>query len=332
VFALAQPPNVLSATHHAWRGVRPGEQPPQGGGPCYRDAALRARSGIGAWLVVSAIALTARNAKADDHRLDWDDAWPKFQASEYAYTAGIWTSYAILELAAPAIERPLWTSGLPGDVAVRGALVASTRAKREAAGDWSDALWIGGQVMVWIDSVAVPLFTDDWNFEVAAQLTLLNAEAMGPTALISRFLHRTAGRERPDKHGCRQDPKYGFSCGLPDASGFPSGHTSAGFVAAGLSCAHHQHLGLYGHPAADAGMCALMLTGSTTNGILRIVADRHWVSDVVAGALLGGALGYGLPTLLHYRYDGPLTRQGPAALALRETAVPRYPLRYTIAF
>lgn len=301
--------------------------------PCYPRAALQARIGIGAALVASAIALTASNARADEgHRLDWKDSWPKFQPSEYAYTIGIWSSYAVLEIAAPAIERPLWTRGLPGDVAVRGALVASTRAKRETAGDWSDWLWIGGQIMVWVDSVAVPLLTDEWNFEVAAQLTLLNAEAMAPTALISRFLHRTAGRERPDKHGCREDPNYGFSCGLPDASSFPSGHTSAGFVAAGLSCAHHQYVGLYGHPAADAGMCALMLVGSTTNGILRIVADRHWVSDVIVGAALGGALGYGLPTLLHYRYDGPLVSESSAASMLQERAVPRYPLRYSVPF
>ena len=31
--------------------------------------------------------------------------------------------------------------------------------------------------------------------------------------------------------------------------------------------------------------------------ILRVAADRHWVTDVFAGAVLGGGLGYAIPAL-----------------------------------
>ena len=289
---------------------------------CAAVAALAALSAITA----------ASPARADEHRLVWRDEWPKFQPSEYAYTSALWLSYLAVELWAPAIDEPRWQRPLPGDTITRNLLVASTRKGRESAGLWSDVLWIGTQVQVWLDSAAVPLFLDDLNVEVAAQITLMNAEAMGPTGLISRLMHRTIGRERPGKIGCRRDKHYERTCGLPDAASFPSGHTSASFVAAGLSCAHHQYLGLYGHPAADGAMCAAMLLASSGNGVLRLVADRHWLSDVIVGAAIGFGLGYGLPTLLHYGYEGPLTREAPGALTLVERAPARVPWRVSVPF
>jgi membrane-associated phospholipid phosphatase len=36
---------------------------------------------------------------------------------------------------------------------------------------------------------------------------------------------------------------------------------------------------------------------ATGTAILRIAADRHWATDVIAGAVLGGALGYAIPAL-----------------------------------
>ena len=34
-------------------------------------------------------------------------------------------------------------------------------------------------------------------------------------------------------------------------------------------------------------------------GLLRIAADKHWFSDVVAGLLVGGGIGIGVPLLFH---------------------------------
>jgi membrane-associated phospholipid phosphatase len=44
---------------------------------------------------------------------------------------------------------------------------------------------------------------------------------------------------------------------------------------------------------------------ATADGVLRIMGDRHYLSDVLAGGALGFAFGYGVPTLLHYSV--PLT-------------------------
>jgi membrane-associated phospholipid phosphatase len=43
------------------------------------------------------------------------------------------------------------------------------------------------------------------------------------------------------------------------------------------------------------------VTLSAATGVLRMIADRHYASDVIAGGLLGFGFGFGLPMLLHYQ-------------------------------
>jgi membrane-associated phospholipid phosphatase len=45
-----------------------------------------------------------------------------------------------------------------------------------------------------------------------------------------------------------------------------------------------------------------MIGVSATTGILRLVYDEHWASDVIAGWLVGTAAGYVLPSVLHYGF------------------------------
>lgn len=68
----------------------------------------------------------------------------------------------------------------------------------------------------------------------------------------------------------------------PDHSGFnsfPSGHTATAFAAAELLRQEYWHrspwIGITGYAAA------------TATGVLRVYNNRHWVSDVVAGAAIG---------------------------------------------
>lgn len=68
----------------------------------------------------------------------------------------------------------------------------------------------------------------------------------------------------------------------PDSSArnsFPSGHTAQAFVAATF---FHKEFGKK-YPWASAGMFTL----ATGIGVFRILNNRHWVSDVLAGAGLG---------------------------------------------
>ena len=48
---------------------------------------------------------------------------------------------------------------------------------------------------------------------------------------------------------------------------------------------------------AGAVACPAAAVAATFTAVLRIAADRHWATDVIAGAALGGALGYAVPAL-----------------------------------
>ena len=86
----------------------------------------------------------------------------------------------------------------------------------------------------------------------------------------------------------------------PTAS-FPSGHVAESFISAGLSCANHAYVPLYGGGFWDGFACARDVTLATADGVLRIMGDRHWATDVISGGGLGFAFGYAMPVLLHYR-------------------------------
>jgi membrane-associated phospholipid phosphatase len=107
-------------------------------------------------------------------------------------------------------------------------------------------------------------------------------------------------RERPFKTAyCSENPSDP-DCASGDSSSFLSGHASTAFTGAGLVCAHHGAMPLYGNKIADTGACATALAAATVTGGLRIVADKHYASDVIAGAALGLASGWLMPKLLHY--------------------------------
>jgi hypothetical protein len=123
---------------------------------------------------------------------------------------------------------------------------------------------------------------------------------------LSRSAANLAGR----------DPEYGDECDDEAAlnSSLLSGNTSAAFVGAGVTCAHHTNLPLYGGGAPDIAACAIALTAAGTVGILRVMSDDHYATDVMLGAALGLFGGYGLPMLLHYGFGGDSSEPATSAL------------------
>jgi membrane-associated phospholipid phosphatase len=47
--------------------------------------------------------------------------------------------------------------------------------------------------------------------------------------------------------------------------------------------------------------CFGAIAVATGAGTMRLVGDRHYTTDVLAGAAIGLAAGYAMPTFLHYR-------------------------------
>lgn len=237
-------------------------------------------------------------ARAD--ALTWDPAWPRFRSSEYLLTGVAGVASFALYFGVDNAREPRWVGGVLFDDAVRGAVRLHSQKQRGITRFTSDLAALS--MMAWVigfDSLAVPVVRR--KSDVAGQLLLMDAEAVAVSTLLANSLFKVIGRARPSYADCEQDPYYDSLCHLNDTSSFPSGHANFTFTAAGLACAHHLHLSLYGNRFADILACSgsLGLAGLTSS--LRIYGDRHYVTDVVAGAALGFAVGFGLPSLLHYR-------------------------------
>jgi len=79
------------------------------------------------------------------------------------------------------------------------------------------------------------------------------------------------------------------------------------FTAASVLCVQHSRLSLYG--GADAVVCPGALAIAATTSLLRIVADRHWATDVIGGAILGSAVG-AVVSSVHLRMNGSAPETG----------------------
>lgn len=103
--------------------------------------------------------------------------------------------------------------------------------------------------------------------------------------------------------------KYSIKEMRPDNSSsnsFPSGHTATVFTAATIL---HKEYGLTRSPLFSIGGYAV----ATATGVMRVLNNRHWISDVMAGAgigILSAELGYFAADLIfrnkgikHYEFD-----------------------------
>jgi membrane-associated phospholipid phosphatase len=127
--------------------------------------------------------------------------------------------------------------------------------------------------------------------------------------LLDVFLLSTGVNSVAKVSGKRQRPGFHFGReALTEADGHPreefvsfySGDTTWAFAlaAGGTTLAY-----LRGYPHARYVALASG-TFALTGGILRITADMHWATDVLAGAVSGVAIGAGVPLLLHGRVPG----------------------------
>jgi len=151
--------------------------------------------------------------------------------------------------------------------------------------------------MLWPLVDAVMVAAADRNLRVSAQLMLMNLQSMAITGFLVRTTKLTTGRLRPHESDC--DPTV-EECSTVGSSFF-SGHTATSFTGAGLVCVQHRHLDLYGGGWGDKAACGMALTAAVGTGVLRMLADRHWVTDVMVGATVGLVSGWLVPRLLYFR-------------------------------
>lgn len=223
-------------------------------------------------------------------------AWPEYVA-------------ASLLIAAPRVEKALlkpiprarWKGPILFDTALHNGVRASSSADRDFAQDLSDnLLWAGLFTNFFLDPVIVAGFVHQDPF-LAWQMIVINAEVLGLVSLATRMTKRLSARERPYGQECEVNPSFVPNC---DSSGryqsFFSGHTSTSGTLAGLNCAHHLNLALYGNRMADVAACAGSSALMVMTGAMRLVSSNHWGTDIVVGGAVGFATGYLAPSWLYY--------------------------------
>lgn len=253
-------------------------------------------------LALAGVIVPAR-AGADDGdsgaSLQWDETRPRFRPGEYAVT-GVTGLFALWEyFYLPSSVKPRWTGGILFDDAVHDALRVTNPSTLRTIWTVSDIVGSSEVVItVGIDSILVPIARG--SFDVAWQLTWFDLEAYALGSVATFTLYDTIGRARPAYSDCLASPGAANSCSVSPSASFPSGHVAESFISAGLSCANHAYVPLYGSRFWDTAACGRDVTLAMADGVLRMMGDRHWATDVIAGGGLGFAFGYAMPVLLHY--------------------------------
>lgn len=269
-------------------------------------------------LAVAVVAASAPACAQDDNRLRWSDDWSRVHPASYvATTVSVSTSILIDRLFQPS-PRPNLVGPALFDADIRSALAADDDSDREAAATVSDVLL--GLLLVWpvVDSIGV-VGLGDTNSDVFWQLSMVALEVVAADFVLGTLVKLFVDRQRP--HGDRCDEitmdEDDHTCGRRGVSrSFYSGHASAAFASAGNVCMSHAFLPIYGSVPADAFACGAAVLTASIVGVLRVVADRHYATDVLVGSVVGFATGLLIPYLLHYGWDpvddiapapGPLT-------------------------
>lgn len=236
--------------------------------------------------------------------------WARFSTPNY-FVVGVGGAITL----ATAIVHPRAQHSLSGglwfDESVRNALRVDSLPNRYIFRDASD---VGLSLMVSWPFVADALTTAWWyrgSRETAQEMALIDLETLAVSGAIQGVTNVLVSRERPYGRDCgsAELPSDSIDCANPvHYRSFFSGHSAFSFTSAALICVHHFENELLG-PPWDALTCAGGYAVATTTATFRVVADVHYASDVLTGALMGTLVGYGVP-LLHY------SRRGSSATTL----------------
>jgi len=238
----------------------------------------------------------------------WQDNWPRFQAEEVGITGSlIGTTILFTALSPDPMER--WRGPILLDKPVRNLLHVRKTPARNTADTVSDVmLW---SLVAWPLTDGAVAAVQPNGLDAGGQMALISLQSLTISTFGKQVVSDFAGRRRPYGDGCDDDPDYIHNCGTPDINrSFYSGHTALAVTGAALVCVQHTNVEIYGG-AADQVACVTAAVAAGTVGALRIVADRHYFSDVFVGGALGLGSGLLLPRLMHYR-SGPAPTSGSA--------------------
>jgi len=260
--------------------------------------------------------------RASQHRLAWREEWPRYSFDEAALSLGLGLLVVAAEALPTATSRPNWTDVNALDGAVHDGLRLNLADQRESAR-------IAGDVLMWVD-LGIPYVIDalfatgigDGSWDTALQMGLISLEANIVALVVWRVTSLLARRERPLTHDCinpSSDPLRNPSAvecvNPPSPQSFSSNTAVNAFTGAGLTCLHHTTMSIFGDEGADATACVGAITIASVAGLLRVMSNLEYLTDVVTGAAIGLVSGWLLPWLLHYQ-GGARPELRPAVAAI----------------
>jgi membrane-associated phospholipid phosphatase len=196
--------------------------------------------------------------------------------------AGVVTEFATSALFAPASCR--WCETTPSGADAVNGLDRSTR----NALRWSDANVGEANALSDVTEYA-PLAVALIHRDLDGRGILTVTQAVTTAALIAEITKVVAARERPSYHyrlpGTTAQP-------MDRNESFVSGHTAEAFA---MVVATTRVAASRGRKTRWLWISGLSLAVAT--GYLRIAADQHYLTDVLAGAGVGIAAGYAVPAL-----------------------------------
>ena len=143
----------------------------------------------------------------------------------------------------------------------------------------------GGDGWVWYAmGLVILLFGGEMRFLAAGSASLAAGTGVG----VFLFLKKRTGRKRP----CAIEPHCWSTLLPPDQFSFPSGHTITAFAVS-------VPLILY-YPALLTGL----LFCAASVALSRVLLGMHFLSDVLAGAVIGTSLGWAAYFLLSSAFGG----------------------------
>ena len=136
---------------------------------------------------------------------------------------------------------------------------------------------------------------------------LLITEATSIALLIDEGVKYAVGRSRPYVFLGRQGDSPGGNLS------FFSGHTTFAFAVAASSST----LLLSQHAPGAVALSVIAFSAAGLTGYLRIAAEQHYLTDVLAGAVVGTAVGWAVPHFFHAPREGGLAlRPVPGGISI----------------
>lgn len=253
-------------------------------------------------------------------KLNWK--WPTFTGYQLGLSIGQ-GGLAVASVAIPA--QNFWKSTNAFDDAARDALRITDFEGSLYARDASDI----GLVLLLNQQLVDTLFVTWWYHDkgsTALQMALIDAQTISFSAGLNSFVAGIVGRERPYSRSiCTSldtpDGESSDCLGPNRYRSFFSGHTTAAFTLAALTCVHHINLPLYGGGPAEAIPCVTSMLLASGVGLLRVASDQHYLSDILVGAAFGTVAGFAVPYLFHYAHTSEAPNQALKALGISSIAI-----------